>query len=864
MKRTLVFDDGSSRKFWNVVTEGKTLTVTFGRLGTAGQTQAKKLSSDAACAKEAESLVVSKLKKGYVDAKGAASKAAPKKSDAKKPDAKAKSAAVPKKKLSAPDAKALLRAIELGLVPKVKAAIAKGDVDVVVALKYGRKTTPLLDAAHRANAEIVGLLIDAGAKLTDRDEYGQPVLHQVRHVAVAKRLLDAGADVNERDKRKRTALHHACELGDPDLVALFLERGADVEPKDEEGKTPYLAGSNLAARALLKKYGAKGLEKTDGHALKPKKRKTAPTEVDVDGGAIAVDDQGNVWIGGNDGLHCWDGKQVTTYEFEESFSVDTIAAGPKGTVYFSTNWGLLTFSGGAWRLYTTEDSELHDAHITEMFVDRLGRAHVMGYGSEVKVDRPISVFDGKGFTVLTAGNEFPAGLETNCLAFDSKNRMLLGTETGVVFPDGKRWKDPNGSGNLAAINVLTTSGDVVFAGAWRGVTRIGEGGKSTFTKTPDGVKCLSVDGETLWVGMSYGGLLRLSADGTTKIFKPEDSGLAEEDVEGLALGKDGTLWIAAGGAVFHCKDGMIGAIGAKATAPSGPAKPEPPKEAPKPQKKRKLRPLPTKPFVPIAKIPKHVVDAIRSTKVAGIPEEALLAFVRPSIGFELGKPLDAPVGSTKAGGRADLEGKWPTFEGESDRFLPLLFQVNLADVTAHDLEGLLPKKGLLSIFCDTSPDEIADSRVVFAEDPKKTKRLEWPEDLVDRKGEDDFVAQLPELAMSFYSTWTLPSVEYLGAFADLSEAEEDALRKLDEALHAKDPKGSSTSRLLGWPDNLQGEIVGSADVIVLVQLDASMKGPKAFQQAFSYWGNGLVQVLIKRSDLDAKKFGAAGAELAYT
>jgi len=46
------------------------------------------------------------------------------------------------KKLSAPDAKALLRAIELGLVPKVKAALAKGpDVNVVVTKKYGIKTT---------------------------------------------------------------------------------------------------------------------------------------------------------------------------------------------------------------------------------------------------------------------------------------------------------------------------------------------------------------------------------------------------------------------------------------------------------------------------------------------------------------------------------------------------------------------------------------------------------------------------------------------------------------------------------------------------------------------------------------------------
>ena len=119
MKRTLVFDDGSSRKFWSISTEGKALTVTFGRIGTQGQTQTKKLASDAACAKEAESLVASKMKKGYVDGKGAATtKAAPEKKT------KAAPSGGPKKKLSPADAKALLRAIELGLVPKVKAALA--------------------------------------------------------------------------------------------------------------------------------------------------------------------------------------------------------------------------------------------------------------------------------------------------------------------------------------------------------------------------------------------------------------------------------------------------------------------------------------------------------------------------------------------------------------------------------------------------------------------------------------------------------------------------------------------------------------------------------------------------------------------
>jgi uncharacterized protein (TIGR02996 family) len=65
--RTFVFSDGKSNKFWNIDLQGSSFTVTFGKVGTKGQTQ-KKDFADAAKAKQAhDKLVAEKLGKGYVE-----------------------------------------------------------------------------------------------------------------------------------------------------------------------------------------------------------------------------------------------------------------------------------------------------------------------------------------------------------------------------------------------------------------------------------------------------------------------------------------------------------------------------------------------------------------------------------------------------------------------------------------------------------------------------------------------------------------------------------------------------------------------------------------------------------------------------
>jgi predicted DNA-binding WGR domain protein len=63
---------GTSRKFWAVALEGKSLTVQFGRLGTAGQTQTRDFDSPAEAHAACEKLVAEKVGKGYIEVGGQA------------------------------------------------------------------------------------------------------------------------------------------------------------------------------------------------------------------------------------------------------------------------------------------------------------------------------------------------------------------------------------------------------------------------------------------------------------------------------------------------------------------------------------------------------------------------------------------------------------------------------------------------------------------------------------------------------------------------------------------------------------------------------------------------------------------------
>ena len=72
--RRFEFSDSTSNKFWEVDVKGKTLNVTFGKIGTKGQSKPKDFATPEKAKAEMEKLIKEKTSKGYVEVGGKAVK----------------------------------------------------------------------------------------------------------------------------------------------------------------------------------------------------------------------------------------------------------------------------------------------------------------------------------------------------------------------------------------------------------------------------------------------------------------------------------------------------------------------------------------------------------------------------------------------------------------------------------------------------------------------------------------------------------------------------------------------------------------------------------------------------------------------
>jgi ankyrin repeat protein len=99
--------------------------------------------------------------------------------------------------------------------------------------------TPLHYAAWRSQVSVGRLLIARGANLEARNHWGRtPLLivgRETGNADMAGLLIDAGTDVNARDRGDDSSLDLAAWRGFADLVDLLLDNGAELPPPDSRG-----------------------------------------------------------------------------------------------------------------------------------------------------------------------------------------------------------------------------------------------------------------------------------------------------------------------------------------------------------------------------------------------------------------------------------------------------------------------------------------------------------------------------------------------------------------------------------------------------------------------------------------------------
>jgi ankyrin repeat protein len=106
----------------------------------------------------------------------------------------------------------------------------------------------LFHAVEALRPEMVEILLEHGATVSDTDPNGETALHRVADIRrappapsakMATLLLDHGADPNARNWDQVTPLHQAVRARNLAVTKVLLERGADPNAKDKNrGSTP--------------------------------------------------------------------------------------------------------------------------------------------------------------------------------------------------------------------------------------------------------------------------------------------------------------------------------------------------------------------------------------------------------------------------------------------------------------------------------------------------------------------------------------------------------------------------------------------------------------------------------------------------
>ena len=160
---------------------------------------------------------------------------------------------------------ALIMAIEEGSFKIAGMLLAKG---IDPNAQDEEQKTALIYACEKGEVGTVKALVAKGAHVDAKSKYGDTPLNEAiskKHVAVARFLIENGADF-----KSSGMLSYAVGTGSEELVRLLKEKGADVNQRGWDGKTPLMYAA-AGGSGIVKYLVAKGADVN----IKDKEGKTA-------------------------------------------------------------------------------------------------------------------------------------------------------------------------------------------------------------------------------------------------------------------------------------------------------------------------------------------------------------------------------------------------------------------------------------------------------------------------------------------------------------------------------------------------------------------------------------------------------------
>lgn len=132
------------------------------------------------------------------------------------------------------DEETFTRKVQAGDVGAVQLFLQSGMPAII------RGKPALWMAIEFQHPDVAKVLIDAGAGVNERDEYGQSMLMKAcdtKNLELVQLLIQAGADVNRPNDYKIAPLATASEQGSKEIVEILIHAGANVNARNTYGGT---------------------------------------------------------------------------------------------------------------------------------------------------------------------------------------------------------------------------------------------------------------------------------------------------------------------------------------------------------------------------------------------------------------------------------------------------------------------------------------------------------------------------------------------------------------------------------------------------------------------------------------------------